>query len=243
MPSLAVALAVLAGMCACTIDGNERAREVRTESQSVDLGGAKSARVEIKMGAGKLKVGGGARSPNQLLDADFTYNVPRWKPEVNYSRSGDQGRLTIEQPSGGGPHGNTRYEWDLRLATKIPMEMTVEMGAGRADLTLGSLALTSLHVELGAGETNLDLTGEWKNDLIAHIEGGVGKATVRLPRDVGVRVKAEGGLGSISAGDFKRDGSYYVNDAYGKSPVTLEVDVEGGVGQIVLELGEAPGVV
>ncbi|HMD99837.1 MAG TPA: toast rack family protein [Terriglobia bacterium] len=240
---LAIALVVVACGFACTINDNVTTGDLRTETQSVDLGGAKSVRVEIKMGAGKLKVGSGVKAANGLLDAEFTYNVRRWKPEVHYARNGDQGQLTIEQPGDGGSHGNTRYDWDLRLANKVPTEMSVNIGAGKADLILGGLALTNLDVNLGAGETNVDLTGDWKNDFSGHIKGGVGKATIRLPRDVGVRVEARGGLGSIDAHDFRRDGDYYVNDAYGKSPVTLHVDVEGGVGQIVLELGEAPPVV
>jgi len=239
----AILLVMAACAFACVIGDDVTTGDLRTESQSVDLGGAKSVRVEIKMGAGKLKVGSGVKSSNGLLDAEFTYNVSRWKPEVHYSRNGDEGVLRVEQPSGGGPHGNTRYEWDLRLANKVPTEISVDMGAGKADLTLGGLALTNLNVNMGAGETNVDLTGDWKNDFSGHLKGGVGKATVRLPRDVGVRVQARGGLGSIDAHDFRRDGDYYVNDAYGKSPVTLHVDVQGGVGQIVLELGEAPPVV
>ncbi|MGO9273609.1 MAG: toast rack family protein [Terriglobia bacterium] len=243
VPALAILLAMLTVASACVVGDNVTTGDLRTESQSVDLGGAKSVRVEIKMGAGKLKVGSGVKAANGLLDAEFTYNVPRWKPEVQYTRNGDQGLLTIEQPGGGGSHGNTRYDWDLHLANKVPTEMTVDMGAGKSDLTLGGLTLTTLNVNLGAGETNVDLTGDWKNDFSGHIKGGVGKATLRLPRDVGVRVQARGGLGSIDAHEFRRDGDYYVNDAYGKSRITLDVEVEGGVGQIVLELGEAPPVV
>jgi hypothetical protein len=243
VPGLVIVLVMVVCAFACVIGDNVTTGDLRTESQSVGLGGAKSVRVQIKMGAGQLKVGSGVKAANGLLDAEFTYNVPRWKPEVHYTRNGDQGLLTVEQPSGGGSHGNTRYEWDLHLANKVPTEMSVDMGAGKADLILGGLALTNLDVNLGAGETNVDLTGEWKNDFSGHIKGGVGKATLRLPRDVGVRVQARGGLGSIDAHDFRRDGDYYENDAYGKSPVTLRLDVEGGVGQIVLELGEAPPVV
>jgi len=243
IPAMAILLAMLTVASACVIGDNVTTGELRTESQSVDLGGAKSVRVEIKMGAGHLKVAGGVKAPTGLLDAEFTYNVPRWKPEVHYTRNGDSGLLTIEQPGGGSSHGNTRYDWDLHLANKVPTEMSVDMGAGKADLTLGGLALTKLDLNLGAGETNVDLTGDWKHDFSGQMHGGVGKATIRLPRDIGVRVKASGGLGSIEAHDFKRDGEYYVNDAYGKSPVTLHVEVEGGVGQIVLELAEAPGVV
>jgi predicted ATPase len=51
-----------------------------------------------------------------------------------------------------------------------------------------------------------------------------------------VSVRAEGGLGKINAQGLQREGNAYVNDAYGDSDVNLEVDVQGGVGQINLEV-------
>jgi len=188
------------------------------------------------MSVGDLKVEGGASG---LLNADFTYNVPLWKPEVHYDVNGSEGQLTIQQPSGGGHShgGNTRYEWDLRLSNKVPMQMSVDEGAGRANLNLAGLVLTQLTVNLGAGEATIGLDGPWKNDLTASIHGGVGKATLQLPQDVGVRVVAHGGLGAINASGFSKDGDAYVNAAYGKSPVSLRIEVEGGVGEINLELG------
>ena len=54
--------------------------------------------------------------------------------------------------------------------------------------------------------------------------------------EVGVRVRAEGGLGKINAEGFWREGQAYVNNAYGDSDVTLDVDVRGGVGTINLEV-------
>jgi hypothetical protein len=59
---------------------------------------------------------------------------------------------------------------------------------------------------------------------------------VQLPSEIGVRVNAEGGLGQINAEGLQREGDAYVNDAYGDSDVTLDVDVRGGVGQINLEV-------
>jgi hypothetical protein len=193
----------------------------------------------MSMKAGELKVEGGG---TDLLDADFTYNVPEWKPEVRYDVSGGVGNLEVEQQGSGASGNNTRNDWDIHLSNKAPMEMTVNMGAGRATLTLGGLALSRLELNMGAGETTVDLTGNWKKDLSAQIHGGVGRATVRLPRDVGVHVVAHGGLGSINAsGGFIKEGDAFVNDQYGKSPVTLQIEVEGGVGEINLELaGERP---
>jgi hypothetical protein len=66
---------------------------------------------------------------------------------------------------------------------------------------------------------------------------------VRLPRDVGVEVHAKGGIGEVRPGELKKEGDAYVNDAYGKSPVTLRVNVEGGIGEINLELAETSPVI
>jgi hypothetical protein len=231
-------LSALVAMCGCNLGGDRvTTSETRKESKTVALGAAQSVRVSLNMKAGELKVGGGA---TQLMDADFTYNVPEWKPEVKYAVSGGVGNLEVAQPRSGSSTGNTRNEWDVHLSNKAPMEMTVNMGAGRATLTLAGLALSRLEVNMGAGETTVDLTGNWKKDLSAQIHGGVGRATVRLPRDVGVHVIAQGGIGAINASGFQKRGDAYVNDVYGKSPVTLQIEVEGGVGEINLELGGEP---
>ena len=69
------------------------------------LGAAHSVQVNLNMKAGELKVGGGA---TKLMDADFTYNVPEWKPEVHYEVSAGVGNLEVEQPGSGSSSGNTK---------------------------------------------------------------------------------------------------------------------------------------
>jgi hypothetical protein len=216
---------------------NWNAGPPQTESRTVMLGEAKSARVEIDMPAGELSVGSGAKD---LLEADFSYPGPSLRPQVEYDVSAGQGRLTIRQPGSVHGRGSGRNTWDLRLSNKVPLELKVGQGAGRARLTLGGLSLSRLDVDIGAGETIVDLTGDWKHDLTAHIAGGVGRATVRLPSDVGVRASAQGGIGAIHVHGLTKDGDAYINEAYGKSPITVKVQVEGGVGEINLELAEAP---
>jgi hypothetical protein len=231
-------LPALITICGCSLGGDRvTTGELRNESKTVAVGAAKSVHVNLNMKAGELKVGGGATN---LLEAEFSYNVPEWKPEVKYEVSGSVGNLEVEQPGPGSSTSNTRNDWDLHLSGKTPMEMTVNMGAGRATLALSGMALSRLELNMGAGETTVDLTGDWKKDLSAQIHGGVGRATIRLPKDVGVHVVAQGGLGRINASDFQKQGDAYVNDQYGKSTVTLRIEVEGGVGEINLELGGEP---
>ncbi len=238
VPAACLVLVLAAG---CMVPNGPPVGETRTISESVPLGQPKSVTVEIKMGAGELRVGAGT---GNLMNADFTYNVDAWKPEVRYDTKGDQGHLIIQQPSG--PHnyrGRTRYDWDVRLNAQVPMEMSVSMGAGKANLNLAGLNLTRFKVNIGAGEANIDLDSLWAHDLEASVQGGVGKATLHLPRDVGVRVTVQGGLGTVRAHDFSKDGDVYTNSAYGKSRVTLNISVQGGMGEVNLVLGGGQGII
>jgi len=57
--------------------------------------------------AGELRMHGGA---GKLLEADFDYSVPEWRPEVRYNRSLLRGYLTVRQPSSVFPIGQRRYQ-------------------------------------------------------------------------------------------------------------------------------------
>jgi hypothetical protein len=231
----AVAVVLFAGACGTQRGGTQQVGEMQRESQSVDLENAQSVRANLKMGAGELNLTGGA---DQLMEADFAYNVADWKPKVSYDVSGDTGELLVKQGGDGGIRlgGDARNEWEIRLNDEVPTNLSVQMGAGESDLDLDGLTLTELDLEMGAGRTTIDLTGDYKQDLVASIQGGVGQATVQLPSEVGVRVEAQGGLGEINAEGLQKEGEAYINDAYGDSEVTLDVDIQGGVGQINLEV-------
>jgi N-terminal domain of toast_rack, DUF2154 len=226
----AVAVAMLGGACQSQAVG-----EMQRDSQKVQPENAQSVRAHLKIGAGELNVSGGA---DALMEAEFAYNVADWKPDVSYDVSGDTGELSVEQGSGQDvrPGGEARNEWDVLFSDELPTDLRVQMGAGESSLDLDSLTLTGLDLQMGAGKTTVDLTGDYTSDFDASIQGGVGEATVMLPSEVGVRARAEGGLGNINAKGLKKEGDSYVNEAYGSSDVTLEVDVQGGVGQINLEV-------
>ncbi len=226
----------------------EKVGEMQTVSKSVDRKNIPYATVDLKMGEGELNVTGGAEA-DRLMEADFSYNVSAWKPKVSKHAPGDWNNLKVRQGSVEGARGgDARNEWDIRLNDEVFTHLVVEVGAGESDLDLDSLNLgvpghqepVDLTVQMGAGDTTVDLTGDYTKPfphIDASIQGGVGEATVLLPRRVGVKVKAQGGLGKIDAKGLQRvDDSSYVNDAYGESEVTLRVDIEGGFREINLEV-------
>jgi hypothetical protein len=231
---MAVKIVVLAGVAACLAGcnfTNTPAGPVQRESRSVELDQTELARVGLKMSAGTLKVKGGS---SKLVEADFTYNVAAWKPEVRYNNTGARGDLTIEQPVDGGHFGDVTYIWDLRLNDQVPLDLTANLGAGEANLNLGSLSLRSLEIEMGAGELTLDLRGQPKRSYDVRIRGGVGEATVHLPTGVGIEADVQGGIGDISARGLRKEEGRYVNDALDTATVKIHLNIRGGVGSINL---------
>src|SRR5215218_2933156 len=110
-----VATAVLAGACGMQPGGTQQdVGKMQEESKSVDLKNAQSSRAQLKMGAGELNVTGGA---DKLMEAEFSYNVSEWKPEVSYDVSGKKGELVVKQGSanGGNLSGGARNEWDISM--------------------------------------------------------------------------------------------------------------------------------
>src|SRR5215218_1755670 len=234
---LMAATAVIAGACGMQPGGTQQqdVGKMQEESKSVDLKKADSVHAQLKMGAGELNVTGGA---DGLMEGDFSYNVSEWKPKVSYDVNSQKGELLVKQGSAnsGSLDAKARNEWDISFNDEVPTDLVVQMGAGESDLDLDSLTLKGVDLKMGAGKSTVDLTGDYAQSFDASIQGGVGEVTVMLPSGVGVKAKAEGGLGKINAEGLKRVGDSYVNDAYGESDVNLNVDVQGGIGAINLEV-------
>jgi hypothetical protein len=216
---------------ACVIE--TRTGPPETDTVSVERDASEILRVNLNMGAGDLRVSGGAR---KLAEGELVYNVPDWRPVVRYTTAAGHGNLTIEQSGGNHSHvGNLKYRWDLRLADDVATDMAVHFGAGDARLNLGSLLLRSVDVDMGVGRMEMDLRGAPKRSYDVRIRGGVGEAVVKLPQDVGIYARAQGGIGSIQTHGLRRESDHWVNDAYDHSKINIRVDVSGGIGAITLD--------
>ena len=199
------------------------------ETKVIELDKSELTRVDLKMGAGELRVKGG--SP-KLMEGDFDFNTPGWKPQVEYHSTGVRSDIQISHPPGTAPHGNSK--WDLRFNDSVLTDLVVQMGAGEAHLNLGSLNLRSVAFNLGAGEVEVDLRGNPKRSYDVQINGGVGQATIHVPASVGISATATGGIGEINVHGLEKRNGRWINPLYENAPVTIRLDVKGGVGQIDL---------
>jgi hypothetical protein len=209
--------------------GAQPAGPVEHDRQVVELEAAEAARVDLTMGAGELTVTGGAAA---LVEAEFDYNVPAWKPVVTATSAGGRRDVRVSQDADFSTFGNTTNRWRIALDDAVPMDLVARVGAGEGQLTLGSLNLRNVELRLGAGQLTVDLRGTPTTSYTVSVTGGVGQATVYVPTSVAISARASGGLGEISVTGLEKRGDRWVNPRAESSPVSIDLDVTGGVGEI-----------
>lgn len=240
---LAACLLLVAGAVVMSTTGCRRVALETIDPSSnlqktVQLEGAQALAVKVEQGVGTLRLESGAAS-GTAMSGDFKSQPVDWTPTISYSVEGTTGSLSVAQqnPDKGVHFGNNRNDWVMRLAGGVPIALDVQLGAGESKLNLGDLDVRRLDVMVGAGESTVDLVGRRTNDLDARIEGGVGALKLLVPNDVGVEVVGgNDGIGDFSAPGLHQVGeNRFVNDAFGKSPVSMRIHLTHGVGEVRVE--------
>ncbi|MEB7455778.1 toast rack family protein [Lysinibacillus sphaericus] len=209
--------------------------KMQDETILVEKDKAKTLEVAIDLGVGEMNLTGGAK---EWVEGKADYNIKKLAPQVNYDVSGDTGEVEIKH-KGSTKLGisNIKNTWDIQLNDDIPMDLTVETGASLANLDLQGLQLEKLDIEAGVGDLTVNLGGDWKKSFNASIETGVGQTTVIVPSKVGVKLTTEKGIGSSNIeGLISKGKGVYVNEAYDKADVVLEIKSEIGLGDITFKL-------
>lgn len=135
-------------------------------------------------------------------------------------------RLDLESGVGGSKLSS--YE-----PNAVPCDfIRIKNGVGSMDAVgLGNLNFRELEFEGGVGGANLDFTGAWKRDADIRVQVGVGGVTLRMPRELGVRVEAEKHfLSGFHLEGFNQRDSFYYSESYDRAKVRVSVRVATGVG-------------
>jgi hypothetical protein len=203
-----------------------------TETRTIEREGAARLRATVTLGAGELRIAGGATG---ALHGEFATNVPAWRPEITYAVEGAVGHLTIRQPEGE-PRPkvqNARQRWALAFPDAVPLDLRITAGAATGTLILGALALERLAIETGAGTLSIDLTTA-RAALDATIQGGVINAEIRLPAEHGVRVAVDAPIATVRADGLSHAGNAYTNARYAAGESPVRVRIAGGVVTLAL---------
>jgi hypothetical protein len=197
---------------------------------------AKQLEVEVNMGAGELTVESGSK---EWVTGEASYNNKDLEPEVSYKLTGDTGEVSIDQSKSNDINvskGGLKNEWELQLTNEVPIDLVVDSGASAGTLKLSGLNLNDLEINAGVGDMTVDLSGDWKKSFDVNMDMGVGVTTLILPKDVGVKVISEKGLGVRTVEGLTSEGEgVYVNDKFDKSDIVITINAELGVGEFEIK--------
>ncbi len=215
-----------------------------TETTTAPLGGAQALNARLRMAVGDLSLSGGATA-GQAFDASMHYQPKTWKPVVRYEPPGSAegtaaaiASLWIDQPEVKGQSWpNMENSWKVKLASGVPTDLSLKLGVGTSNVDLSDVDIRTLELVTGVGSTTLDLTGARTATVTADVESGIGELTIKLPKDVGVRVTGgKEGVGDLSSNGFTQQGGALVNAAYAGSGPKIEIALTRGVGSVELRL-------
>lgn len=258
VPKTRTLFAILLGTLSLAFVSVPLAYGQQSAGQSIDLKKVESLQAEIRISAGTLELTS-QREPKAAMQ--FVYTRDAWKPEVQIETVTGRGLLSIIQPESKPINMDDEDEntWEVKLPGSIPTDLKVRMdagegtidfhgarldrlrmdaGAGEFKVNLANSSVSDLEINAGVGSLTLDLRGKRSTNLSASINGGIGDVRLLLPQDVGVRVKVFG-LGGLDSEGFKKEDGFYINEAYGKTPHSMDIKINGGLGSLELALYKA----
>ncbi|GAB3031767.1 LiaI-LiaF-like domain-containing protein [Spirosoma pulveris] len=125
--------------------------------------------------------------------------------------------------------GDYENRVDVHLNTAPVWTMDVALGAGQGDLDLSAYAVKSLKLGVGAAELDLKL-GAKADQADVKLDVGAASVTVRVPKEVGCRIKKDGAFNIEQLDDFTSvGGGEFVSPGYDAAKKKMLIRFDGGI--------------
>ncbi|MDB4912975.1 MAG: hypothetical protein JWM95_619 [Gemmatimonadetes bacterium] len=183
--------------------------------------------------------GGASRASGQSEDGELRLMLTRAVPlDLELDFGGTQSSLDLGEMSlhslrldCGATDASLLFSRPNRVAMR-----DLDVNVGAADFTASRLANANaerMRVSAGVGSLDLDFSGKWTHDLAVTTRLTVGKLTLRIPDDVGVRIEVQRvATGFEHAGLVKRDDGAWYSTNFDAAPFKLRVRAETFFGKI-----------
>jgi hypothetical protein len=225
----------------------------RELTASRDVNGVRAIDVSVSWAVGELRVF--AAGEGLAYDTRARYDANRFRLVRKWNRDGGRGHLRIGVESVGDSQKLNLDDLDdgdlgflgIGLSPDVPTSLEIEVGAAKADLELGDVALTRLAYRTGASETVI----RWSTPNVTEmdsIEMKAGAADFEA-RDLGNarfrNLEFEGAVGDVTldfSGAWDRDATATIRMGLG----SLHLVVPAGLGVRIVKDGflaklDAPG--
>jgi len=139
-------------------------------------------------------------------------------------------RLQIES---GASEGKLRFD-SLNATPMSVLQVSLGAASFRGE-RLANANARDIRVDAGVGNVELDLGGQWTQDIDLKVEVTLGIVTIHVPSDVGVRVSVRKTLASFDhEGLIERDGAW-VSRNWESAPRKLRISAETVFGKLTID--------
>jgi len=193
--------------------------------------GATAAQIQLSTGAAKVRVAGGG---NKLLEGTVISSF--LTPSIEHTRLDGNERINIAANATWIKSLRAgRNDWNLTLGRDLPTKLELNCGATDAGLDLREVKLTKLTIKGGASSIDLNL-GDKVDKLETTVELGASDLKIKVPKGVGVKIKAESGLSSNNflSQDLTRSDDTFASADYEASAKKIEIDLKTGASSVEL---------
>ena len=203
---------------------------------SEPVGGATSATLDFKAGAGEISLHGG----DNLIDAKGS--APFGEPTFSVQRLGTSAKVDVGPARGEEPAvvpGVGKGQADVALSMTTVWDATFETGAVKLDADLSGVPVKSLLLKTGASTATLKF-GEVPSTASSTditVKAGASSINILVPRDSEVRVVAHNGL---STTDIDRrlqsaGGGLWQTAGYSSAAKVINVTIDSGISSISVQ--------
>lgn len=213
-------------------------RVVAGEEVRQALGEATQAKVVIEPGVGSLHIEALPESANLaegVISAGRGQRVNR-----HFAVAGQTATFTLQTEGATlGPFfwWGDQPGWELGLAPEVPLELKVDLGAGRADIDLTGLTVDDLEVTLGIGQATVTLPDEGR--FYAKLEGAIGETVVVIPSGMAARIRVDSGLAVSDLPDsYQQRAEVYTSPGYASADNRVDLEVSQAIGKITIRQSE-----
>lgn len=227
-----VLLALGAGLALFTARGPAGLTEQRI---SQPLSGAAAAEVSIDLNMGGLFLESGPAGSDLLVSGTARINAGEEVAQT-FRLEGGTARLELKDRQTIPPFGSIEGEhrgWDLQLSPDLPIRLKVNTGVGASELDLTDLQVTRLDVNVGVGKTTVILPD--RGQVSGQVRGGIGQTIIEIPEGVAARIRVQTGIGQVQVpSGYERQDRTYTSPDYQTATDRIDLQVDGGIGQILI---------
>jgi len=147
----------------------------------------------------------------------------------------DLGGLDLQRVKLESGASETVLDFSSPNTTKMDV-LDVDVGAATFEArNLGNANAAAIRVHGGVGSVDLDLGGQWAQDATVDVELALGKLTLHVPRDIGVRLEVEKFLASFDQQGLQKRGDAYYSENWDKARYRVRVRATTTFGGIELD--------